>query len=73
MAETMPRCPHCRSKRLVYIQKTYERWGIAKLPENGQIELTDIQESTVDDDYEAYILCDMCETEFDLDMNRRYA
>jgi hypothetical protein len=59
---TADKCPKCNSTEYFYIQRAYE-YHSAYVSKDGVIELINMDDSFVDDEYRAHFKCMNCEYE----------
>lgn len=63
-----PQCPSCKSDRIRYVQSSVEYHRMNAMPdENGNVELTSLEDSVVDTLFQPYLSCESCHNEFKLD------
>jgi len=60
-------CPKCDSSQFYYVQRVYEYHWIDKV-EDGNIELSCLDDTAVDSDYMPHLRCEACGRAFNLDM-----
>jgi hypothetical protein len=67
-----PRCPKCKSRELLWVQRVYEYHWMDSLPDkDGFVDLVCLDDSIVDDEMEPYLLCDSCDVRFDLNLKEK--
>ena len=63
-------CPKCGSERFYYNQRVFESHTMVDLPDaDGNLDLSCLIDTVVDDDYKSYLHCEGCNKSFDLQLN----
>jgi transcription elongation factor Elf1 len=65
-------CPKCNKEPLVLVTREYKKYEAWRFP-CGNLFGTRVVDSSVDDSYQSYLLCEVCEVEFDIDLKERTA
>lgn len=68
----MVNCPECKSQRLFYVQRIYERHSMLTLPdEQGWCDYDALERSDVDEGFTPYLECQNCNKKFDLKLKEK--